>query len=142
MALQFGRAQLGPAATTLEDEELLSDAVSLLAYGDPEASPCGALLLVRASCGRSCGTPVSCAHHAHLMARFAFPLLQASARAALGERLNGTLLAARGRPAEPALERAYRQAGAALEELRRGHEARALVLDVQAMAMGDARTGE
>jgi hypothetical protein len=44
--LEFGRAQLGPAAATPEDEELLADAVSLMAYGDPEASPCGNLLSV------------------------------------------------------------------------------------------------
>jgi hypothetical protein len=44
--LEFGRAQLGPAAAGPEDEELLSDAVSLLAYADPEASPCGNLLSV------------------------------------------------------------------------------------------------
>lgn len=46
-ALKFGRARLGPAAATPEDEELLSDAMSLLAYADPETSPCGALLSVR-----------------------------------------------------------------------------------------------
>lgn len=46
--LEFGRAQLGPAAAGPEDEELLSDAVSLLAYADPESSPCGNLLSVGA----------------------------------------------------------------------------------------------
>ncbi|KIZ01764.1 hypothetical protein MNEG_6194 [Monoraphidium neglectum] len=103
--LEYGRAQLAPAAAGPEDEELLSDAVSLLAYAEPEASPCGTLLLP-------------------------------GARAELGDRLNGALLAARGRPLAPALERLYRQAAVTLDELRRAHEPRALVLDLHTACMG------
>jgi hypothetical protein len=43
-ALAYGRAQLGPVPKAAEDEELLSDALSLLAYADPSSSPCGHLL--------------------------------------------------------------------------------------------------
>ncbi|KAF8056475.1 Ranbp10 [Scenedesmus sp. PABB004] len=43
-ALAFGRAELGPCSKGREEEELLSDALSLLAYADPAASPCGHLL--------------------------------------------------------------------------------------------------
>jgi hypothetical protein len=43
-ALAYGRAELGTAAKTEADKELLSDALSLLAYADPGASPCGYLL--------------------------------------------------------------------------------------------------
>ncbi|KAI8471590.1 MAG: hypothetical protein J3K34DRAFT_520411 [Monoraphidium minutum] len=42
--LEYGRARVSPAARGAADEELLADAVSLLAYDNPEASPCGALL--------------------------------------------------------------------------------------------------
>jgi hypothetical protein len=51
----------------------------------------------------------------------------------LGDRLNGALLAARGRPPAPVLERVYRQAAVALDDLRRSHEPRALVLDAAAI---------
>lgn len=64
------------------------------------------------------------------------PHSQPGARAQLGDKLNGALLAARGRPAAPALERAYRQAAVVLQELRRVHEPRALVLDVQGVVGG------
>ena len=43
-ALAYGRAELGPGSKSEADEELLSDALSLLAYADPTASPCGHLL--------------------------------------------------------------------------------------------------
>jgi hypothetical protein len=43
-ALAYGRAELGPGSKSDQDEELLSDALSLLAYADPAASPCGHLL--------------------------------------------------------------------------------------------------
>lgn len=43
-ALVYGRAELGPGSKSQQDEELLSDALSLLAYSDPAASPCGHLL--------------------------------------------------------------------------------------------------
>jgi hypothetical protein len=43
-ALAYGRAELGPGSKSPEEEELLSDALSLLAYADPAASPCGHLL--------------------------------------------------------------------------------------------------
>jgi hypothetical protein len=43
-ALAYGRAELGPGSKSEADEELLSDALSLLAYADPAASPCGHLL--------------------------------------------------------------------------------------------------
>lgn len=60
--LEYGRAQLAPAAAGPEDEELLSDAVSLLAYAEPEASPCGTLLLVSAR------PPCPCLRPAHACA--------------------------------------------------------------------------
>lgn len=43
-ALAYGRAELGPGSKDEQDEELLSDALSLLAYADPATSPCGHLL--------------------------------------------------------------------------------------------------
>lgn len=43
-ALAYGRAELGPGSKSQQDEELLSDALSLLAYSNPAASPCGHLL--------------------------------------------------------------------------------------------------
>lgn len=43
-ALAYGRSELGPRLQGPQDEELLSDALSLLAYADPAASPCGHLL--------------------------------------------------------------------------------------------------
>jgi hypothetical protein len=45
-ALAYGRAELGPGSKSPDEEELLSDALSLLAYADPAASPCGHLLRV------------------------------------------------------------------------------------------------
>jgi hypothetical protein len=46
-ALAYGRAELGPGSKSPDEEELLSDALSLLAYADPAASPCGHLLRPR-----------------------------------------------------------------------------------------------
>ncbi len=43
-ALQYGRAELGPAARDAGEEELFIDALSLLAYSDPAASPAGHLM--------------------------------------------------------------------------------------------------
>ncbi|KAF6266424.1 hypothetical protein COO60DRAFT_452801 [Scenedesmus sp. NREL 46B-D3] len=43
-ALAYGRAELGPGSKSPDEEELLADALSLLAYADPGASPCGHLL--------------------------------------------------------------------------------------------------
>jgi len=60
---------------------------------------------------------------------------QPASRATLGDRLNGALLAARGRPAAPALERLYRQTAVVLEELKKAHEPRALVLDAQGICL-------
>jgi len=80
------------------DEELLQDALSLLAYDDPASSPCG-------------------------------HLLRPQAREALAAKVNGALLGRRGAPREPAIERIYRQAAAALEELRWVGDPRAAVLD-------------
>jgi hypothetical protein len=102
-------------ARAREDGELLQDALSLLAYEDPAASPC-----------------------AHL--------LKVSAREQLAERVNGALVLARRQrlqlagglllasaaaPAreEPAVERLYRHATAALDELKRMADPRAMVLD-------------
>ncbi len=44
-ALAYGRSELGPCTQTSSDEELLADALSLLAYDEPATSPCGQLLL-------------------------------------------------------------------------------------------------
>jgi hypothetical protein len=43
-ALAYGRSELGPGIKSPDEEELLSDALSLLAYADPAASPSGHLL--------------------------------------------------------------------------------------------------
>ncbi|KAK9821247.1 hypothetical protein WJX74_001119 [Apatococcus lobatus] len=43
-AMAYGRAELSKAAASLPDQEELQDALSLLAYDVPEASPCGNLL--------------------------------------------------------------------------------------------------
>ncbi len=43
-AMTFGRTVLKKAANSGEDQELLQDALSLLGYNDPAASPCGSLL--------------------------------------------------------------------------------------------------
>ena len=43
-AMAYGRAELSRAAASLSDQEELQDALSLLAYDVPEASPCGTLL--------------------------------------------------------------------------------------------------
>eukprot|EP00882_Tetradesmus_deserticola_P029242 GHRQ01032717.1.p1 GENE.GHRQ01032717.1~~GHRQ01032717.1.p1 ORF type:complete len:239 (+),score=112.57 GHRQ01032717.1:68-718(+) len=43
-ALAYGRAELGPGSKSADEEELLSDALSLLAYAEPAASPSGHLL--------------------------------------------------------------------------------------------------
>jgi hypothetical protein len=43
-ALAYGRAELRPWSKCDQDEELLADAMTLLAYDDPAASPCGHLL--------------------------------------------------------------------------------------------------
>jgi hypothetical protein len=46
-AMGYGRAVLVRAVAGPEDAELLQDALSLLGYEDPAASPCGALLSSR-----------------------------------------------------------------------------------------------
>jgi hypothetical protein len=43
-ALQYGRSELGAAARGAAEEELFIDALSLLAYSDPAASPAGHLM--------------------------------------------------------------------------------------------------
>lgn len=43
-ALLYGRSELGPAAKGTPEDELFIDALSLLAYSDPAASPAGHLL--------------------------------------------------------------------------------------------------
>ena len=50
-AMGYGRAVLVRAVAGPEDAELLQDALSLLGYEDPAASPCGALLSARVRFG-------------------------------------------------------------------------------------------
>ncbi|KAK9834310.1 hypothetical protein WJX81_005519 [Elliptochloris bilobata] len=47
-AMRYGRSVLSGAAASDQDQELLQDALSLLAYEEPEASPCGELLGAKA----------------------------------------------------------------------------------------------
>lgn len=98
-ALAYGRSELGPCDKTPDDEELLSDALSLLAYAAPEASPYG-------------------------------HLLRPSQRVELAEELNGALLQATGLSAQPTLDRIYRQAVLAVDELKRSGHPKAAVVDV------------
>lgn len=43
-ALQFGRTFLTPSCSSPEDHVFLSDVLTLIAYEDPDKSPCGHLL--------------------------------------------------------------------------------------------------
>lgn len=58
-AMTFGRTVLKKAANSGEDQELLQDALSLLGYNDPAASPCGSLL------GSKVGRLLQCPSQVH-----------------------------------------------------------------------------
>ncbi|KAK9820291.1 hypothetical protein WJX72_008659 [[Myrmecia] bisecta] len=106
-AMAFGRAVLAHAAKTADDNELLQDSLSLLAYDDPQTSPCGHLL----------GT-------AH--------------RAELASALNSAMLAQMGGQEESALERLYRHAVVLQQELTRGGDPAAALIDMKAvLSMAD-----
>lgn len=155
-ALAYGRCELGAAPPGPADEDLFADALSLLAYDDPAASPCGRLLspahrrvllarTARAARSHRChqATPPPAVHPAPPLTCFARHRcrrrrrrdINAPRREALAEELNSALCARAGAGHFSALERTYQQASVALAELKRLHDPRCLLVDVRAAVM-------
>jgi hypothetical protein len=126
-ALLYGRSELGPAARGAAEEELFIDALSLLAYGEPAASPAGHLMQQR--------------HRQQLAERVNDAIVAACGRP--GAAAAAAAAAAAGEGAEDeepcgsgsALERLYRQGAAAVEVLRQLGDLAACEVDPQQLCL-------